>query len=127
MENAALRTNEGKQRSGSGSRQRQPDAACGDCAGSGYRTQDAPGVLQAVRADQVRRPGRLGAGCVGDGDRDVGGGQRFRVRPGDHQGVQATSGYLPALVTIVGVTVGIRLCRWANARYFHLDRGSCGL
>ncbi|MBL1090242.1 MULTISPECIES: YeeE/YedE thiosulfate transporter family protein [Streptomyces] len=41
--------------------------------------------------------------------------------------VQVASGYLPALITIVGVTVGIRLCRWANARYFHLDRGSCGL
>ena len=41
--------------------------------------------------------------------------------------VQVASGYLPALVTIVGVTVGIRLCRWANSRYFHLDRGSCGL
>jgi hypothetical protein len=34
---------------------------------------------------------------------------------------------VPALATIVGVAVGMRLCRWANARYFHLDRGSCGL
>jgi uncharacterized membrane protein YedE/YeeE len=41
--------------------------------------------------------------------------------------IQLASGYLPALVTITGVIVGIRLCRWANARYFHLDRGSCGL
>jgi uncharacterized protein len=41
--------------------------------------------------------------------------------------IQVASGYLPALVTIAGVIVGIRLCRWANARYFHLDRGSCGL
>ncbi|WP_330248216.1 MULTISPECIES: YeeE/YedE thiosulfate transporter family protein [unclassified Streptomyces] len=41
--------------------------------------------------------------------------------------IQVASGYLPALVTIAGVVVGIRLCRWANARYFHLDRGSCGL
>jgi uncharacterized protein len=41
--------------------------------------------------------------------------------------VQVASGYLPALVTIAGVIVGIRLCRWANAKYFHLDRGSCGL
>ncbi|HEV7909082.1 MAG TPA: YeeE/YedE thiosulfate transporter family protein, partial [Pseudonocardiaceae bacterium] len=40
--------------------------------------------------------------------------------------IQVASGYLPALVTIAGVIVGIRLCRWANARYFHLDRGSCG-
>jgi hypothetical protein len=41
--------------------------------------------------------------------------------------IQVASGYLPALITIVGVIVGIRLCHWANARYFHLDRGSCGL
>ncbi|OIJ94267.1 YeeE/YedE thiosulfate transporter family protein [Streptomyces colonosanans] len=40
---------------------------------------------------------------------------------------QVAGGYLPALVTIVGVAVGIRLCRWASARYFRLDRGSCGL
>ena len=41
--------------------------------------------------------------------------------------IQVASGYVPALITIVGVIVGIRLCHWANARYFHLDRGSCGL
>ncbi len=41
--------------------------------------------------------------------------------------IQVASGYLPALITIAGVAVGIRLCRWANGRYFHLDRGSCGL
>lgn len=41
--------------------------------------------------------------------------------------IQAASGYLPALVTIGGVMVGVWLCRWANARFFHLDRGSCGL
>jgi uncharacterized membrane protein YedE/YeeE len=41
--------------------------------------------------------------------------------------VQVAGGYLPALVTIVGVVVGVRLCRWANSRHFHLDRGSCGL
>ena len=41
--------------------------------------------------------------------------------------IQVATGYLPALVTIAGVAVGIRLCRWANARFFHLDRGSCGL
>ncbi|MGH3685540.1 MAG: YeeE/YedE thiosulfate transporter family protein [Pseudonocardiaceae bacterium] len=40
---------------------------------------------------------------------------------------QVASGYLPALITIAGVIVGIRFCNWANARYFHLDRGSCGL
>jgi hypothetical protein len=39
--------------------------------------------------------------------------------------VQIASGYLPALVTIAGVIVGVRLCSWANARYFRLDRGSC--
>ncbi len=41
--------------------------------------------------------------------------------------IQVASGYLPALITIVGVGVGIRLCRWANTRYFQLDTGSCGL
>lgn len=41
--------------------------------------------------------------------------------------IQVASGYLPALITIAGVTIGIRLCGWANAKYFHLDRGSCGL
>jgi len=40
---------------------------------------------------------------------------------------QLAGGYLPALVTLVGVVVGVRLCRWASARYFPLDRGSCGL
>ncbi|MFD2417707.1 YeeE/YedE thiosulfate transporter family protein [Amycolatopsis pigmentata] len=41
--------------------------------------------------------------------------------------IQLAGGYLPALITIVGVVVGVRLCRWANGKYFHLDRGSCGL
>lgn len=41
--------------------------------------------------------------------------------------VQVAAGYLPALVTIAGVATGIWLCRWANARFFRLDRGSCGL
>jgi hypothetical protein len=41
--------------------------------------------------------------------------------------VQVATGYLPALVTIAGVVVGMRLCRWANAKYFHLDRGPYGL
>ncbi|TDD33298.1 YeeE/YedE thiosulfate transporter family protein [Saccharopolyspora elongata] len=41
--------------------------------------------------------------------------------------IQVASGYLPALVTIAGVMVGMWLCRWANARFFQLDRGSCGL
>jgi len=41
--------------------------------------------------------------------------------------VQISTGYLPAVFTIAGVAVGIRMCRWANGRFFHLDRGSCGL
>lgn len=41
--------------------------------------------------------------------------------------VQLASGYLPALITIGGVATGMRLSRWANARYFRLDRGACGL
>ncbi|MGW1677058.1 YeeE/YedE thiosulfate transporter family protein [Saccharopolyspora sp. NPDC002376] len=41
--------------------------------------------------------------------------------------IQVASGYLPALVTIAGVMVGVWLCRWVNARFFSLDRGSCGL
>lgn len=41
--------------------------------------------------------------------------------------IQLAGGYLPASITIVGVVVGVRLCRWANGKYFHLDRGSCGL
>lgn len=41
--------------------------------------------------------------------------------------IQVGAGYLPALVTIGGVVVGMRLCRSFNAKYFHLDRGSCGL
>jgi uncharacterized protein len=41
--------------------------------------------------------------------------------------VQLATGYLPAVVTIAGVAVGMWLCRRANAKFFHLDRGSCGL
>ena len=41
--------------------------------------------------------------------------------------VQIATGYVPALFTIAGVVVGIRLCRYANARFMRLDRGSCGL
>ena len=76
---------------------------------------------------RVRRtPGRIHAGVIpgavlfGTGWAISGGCPAIPI-------VQVASGYLPALVTIAGVTVGIRLCRWANARYFHLDRGSCGL
>ncbi|MFB7510448.1 YeeE/YedE thiosulfate transporter family protein [Streptomyces broussonetiae] len=73
-----------------------------------------------------RTPGRIHAGVVpgavlfGTGWAISGGCPAIPI-------VQVAGGYLPALVTILGVTVGIRLCRWANARYFHLDRGSCGL
>ncbi|MGW4568868.1 YeeE/YedE thiosulfate transporter family protein [Streptomyces sp. NPDC004561] len=73
-----------------------------------------------------RTPGRIHAGVIpgavlfGTGWAISGGCPAIPI-------VQLASGYLPALVTILGVTVGIRLCRWANARYFHLDRGSCGL
>ncbi|MDG5804281.1 YeeE/YedE thiosulfate transporter family protein [Streptomyces ossamyceticus] len=40
--------------------------------------------------------------------------------------VQVASGYLPALVTIAGIVVGVRLCHWASGRFFRIDRGSCG-
>lgn len=41
--------------------------------------------------------------------------------------IQIASGYLPALVSIAGVVVGIRLCRWTTTRYLHIDTGSCGV
>ncbi|MFB7224041.1 YeeE/YedE thiosulfate transporter family protein [Streptomyces sp. NPDC056227] len=76
---------------------------------------------------RVRRtPGRIHAGVIpgavlfGTGWAISGGCPAIPI-------IQVASGYLPALVTIAGVVVGIRLCRWVNARYFHLDRGSCGL
>ena len=76
---------------------------------------------------QVRRtPGRIHAGVVpgavlfGTGWAISGGCPAIPI-------IQVASGYLPALITIAGVLVGMWACRWANARYFHLDRGSCGL
>lgn len=76
---------------------------------------------------RVRRiPGRVHAGVVpgavlfGAGWAISGGCPAIPI-------IQVASGYLPALVTIAGVAVGIWLCSWANARYFHLDRGTCGL
>jgi uncharacterized protein len=76
---------------------------------------------------QVRRtPGRIHAGVIpgavlfGTGWAISGGCPAIPI-------TQVAGGYLPALVTIAGIIVGIRLCHWANARYFHLDRGSCGL
>ncbi|MFD7054877.1 YeeE/YedE thiosulfate transporter family protein [Streptomyces mirabilis] len=74
----------------------------------------------------ARTPGRIHAGVIpgavlfGTGWAISGGCPAIPI-------IQVASGYLPAVVTIAGVVVGIRLCRWANARYFHLDRGSCGL
>lgn len=74
---------------------------------------------------RVRRtPGRIHAGVIpgavlfGTGWAISGGCPAIPI-------VQVASGYLPGLVTIAGIVVGIRLCRWANARYLHLDRGSC--
>lgn len=73
-----------------------------------------------------RTPGRIHAGVIpgavlfGTGWAISGGCPAIPI-------IQVASGYLPAVVTIVGVVVGIRVCRWASTRYFHLDRGSCGL
>ncbi len=39
--------------------------------------------------------------------------------------VQVATGYLPALVSLTGVVVGMRLYRWVNGRYLHLDQGTC--
>ncbi|WP_112465230.1 YeeE/YedE thiosulfate transporter family protein [Streptomyces triticisoli] len=88
----------------------------------------AVGIIVCVFAVlRVRRtPGRIHAGVIpgavlfGTGWAISGGCPAIPI-------IQVAGGYLPALVTVVGVAVGIRLCRWANARYFHLDRGSCGL
>lgn len=41
--------------------------------------------------------------------------------------VQVAAGYLPALVTLSGVVAGMRLYRWVNGRYLHIDQGTCGL
>lgn len=73
-----------------------------------------------------RTPGRIHAGVIpgavlfGTGWAISGGCPAIPI-------VQVAGGYVPALVTIAGVIVGMRLCRWANAKLFHLDRGSCGL
>ncbi|GAA1279757.1 MULTISPECIES: YeeE/YedE thiosulfate transporter family protein [Streptomyces] len=84
-------------------------------------------IVCAFALLRIRRtPGRIHAGVIpgavlfGTGWAISGGCPAIPI-------IQVASGYVPALVTIVGVIVGIRLCRWANARYFHLDRGSCGL
>jgi uncharacterized protein len=78
-------------------------------------------VLQARRT-----PGRIHAGVVpgavlfGTGWAISGGCPAIPI-------IQVATGYLPALITIAGVIIGMWACRWANSRYFHLDRGSCGL
>ncbi|MGX1675267.1 YeeE/YedE thiosulfate transporter family protein [Streptomyces sp. NPDC055400] len=84
-------------------------------------------IICAFALLRIRRtPGRIHAGVIpgavlfGTGWAISGGCPAIPI-------IQVASGYVPALVTIVGVIVGIRLCRWVNARYFHLDRGSCGL
>ena len=87
----------------------------------------AVGLIMVVFALlRVRRtPGRIHAGVIpgavmfGTGWAISGGCPAIPI-------VQVASGYAPALVTIAGVVVGIRLCRWANARYFRIDSGSCG-
>ncbi|MFB7458156.1 MULTISPECIES: YeeE/YedE thiosulfate transporter family protein [unclassified Streptomyces] len=84
-------------------------------------------IVVAFALLRVRRtPGRIHAGVIpgavlfGTGWAISGGCPAIPI-------IQVAGGYLPALVTIAGVAVGIWLCRWANARFFHLDRGSCGL
>jgi uncharacterized protein len=76
---------------------------------------------------RVRRtPGRIHAGVIpgavlfGTGWAISGGCPAIPI-------IQVSSGYLPALVTIVGIVVGVRLCRWARGRYFRIDSGSCEL
>ena len=84
-------------------------------------------IVCAFALLRVRRtPGRVHAGVIpgsvlfGTGWAISGGCPAIPI-------IQVASGYLPAIVTIVGIAVGMRLCRWANSRFFHLDRGSCGL
>ncbi|KUO15406.1 YeeE/YedE thiosulfate transporter family protein [Streptomyces dysideae] len=76
---------------------------------------------------RVRRtPGRIHAGVIpgavlfGTGWAISGGCPAIPI-------IQVSSGYLPALVTIVGIVVGVRLCRWARGRHLRIDSGSCEL
>jgi hypothetical protein len=41
--------------------------------------------------------------------------------------VQLGTGYLPALVTMTGIGVGMRAYRKLNAKYFHFDSGACAI
>jgi uncharacterized membrane protein YedE/YeeE len=84
-------------------------------------------IVVAFLLLRVRRtPGRIHAGVVpgavlfGTGWAISGGCPAIPI-------VQVAAGYLPAVVTIGGIAVGMYLSRWANARYLHVDRGSCGV
>lgn len=39
--------------------------------------------------------------------------------------VQLGGGHLPALVTMVGIVMGVLSYRWLQAHYFHWDTGAC--
>ncbi|MBO0855514.1 MAG: YeeE/YedE family protein [Nocardia sp.] len=74
---------------------------------------------------RVRRtPGRIHAGVIpgavmfGAGWAISGGCPAIPI-------VQVAGGYLPAVITIAGIAVGMRLCRLVNSRYLRLDTGSC--
>ncbi len=41
--------------------------------------------------------------------------------------VQLSAGLLPAVVTLTGIATGMALQRRVNARYLHIDSGSCGM
>lgn len=41
--------------------------------------------------------------------------------------VQLGAGYLPALVTLTGMAVGMSVYRRVNARYLHIDSGNCAI
>ncbi len=41
--------------------------------------------------------------------------------------VQLGAGYLPAVVSLSGIAVGMWLFRRVNSRFLHIDSGSCGL
>ncbi|MBY8870468.1 YeeE/YedE family protein [Micromonospora sp. PLK6-60] len=82
-------------------------------------------IVVAFAVLRVRRvPGRIHAGVVpgavlfGTGWAISGGCPAIPI-------VQVASGCMPALVTLAGIAVGIRLCRWANTRYLRIDSGSC--
>lgn len=84
-------------------------------------------IVVAFLLLRVRRtPGRIHAGVVpgailfGTGWAISGGCPAIPI-------IQVASGYLPAVVTIGGVVVGMKLARWANTRFLRIDRGSCDL